>query len=96
MSLELNASAAPATGRPPTVAEIEARQDAVLRQLEELELRLISVLAEHGVSVSLPGPDASNVARNDADGSSPDGASPDALASAAAEGAANIKRAKAA
>lgn len=34
--------------------EIEARQDAVLRQLEELELRIAQVLAEHGVSVSQP------------------------------------------
>ncbi len=32
------------------LSDIEARQDAVLRQLEELEARIIKVLAEHGVA----------------------------------------------
>jgi len=47
-------STPPESDRMFTVAEIEARQDEVLRRLEELELRILSVLAENGVSVSLP------------------------------------------
>jgi hypothetical protein len=34
-----------------SVAELETRQDEVLRQLEELEARIAQVLAEHGVIV---------------------------------------------
>lgn len=34
------------------LSDIEARQDAVLRQLEELEQRIAQVLAEHGVNVA--------------------------------------------
>lgn len=30
------------------IDEIESRQDEVLRHLEELELRIIAVLAQHG------------------------------------------------
>ncbi len=40
---------------PPTayvLSDIEARQDAVIKQLEELESRIAQVLSEYGVSVT--------------------------------------------
>jgi hypothetical protein len=41
---------------PLRISDIEARQDAVLRQLEELEARIIKVLAENGVAAAAPAP----------------------------------------
>jgi hypothetical protein len=38
------------------LSDIEARQDAVIKQLEELEARIAQVLAEYGVSVPQPAP----------------------------------------
>jgi lipoate-protein ligase B len=34
------------------LSDIEARQDAVIKQLEDLENRIVQVLSEYGVSVT--------------------------------------------
>jgi hypothetical protein len=46
----------PSSDQVPTPADIESRQDAILRQLEALERRIAQVLSEHGVAIELPAP----------------------------------------
>jgi len=47
-------SSAPVTTH--VLNDIESRQDAVIRQLEELEFRIAQVLSEYGVSVATAKP----------------------------------------